>query len=444
MLVQHGTAADYMDPINGTSNGNASRTKTASKTSKNSYHKKMSTSSHNTLMSKSSTGSSDTEPFYLHPPSVRQSQDNLYNQSSTRQSSPPELYGLPNDGLYINPMRNGILTPPSPNGSVSGESFYLHDPQEVIYNRVKDLFDSDSGASNKESSTGSLNGSSSVNSVPAGQPPNAMTVQVEVHSSSSGAGSGSEESLSVSSTSDDAAAIKRAASRTQIASSPGSNSTNPSGNGIEQHDYEDIYLVREEARVATKSKYGTGRSRSRDSGSHSRSASASSTHSTDVIVHFGGGDNNNGGRNSGGANRDNILNKRNKLNDNGKGNKFENPKKSNESNANGNAKMMNNQMKNDTYESVCSPEDVAERTKMAQRHTLNSNGGSSGFGSSSNASNVTSNSGSSAMNNGRVLKRVVSAPVAVNEVKGKRLCDAHNFLFLLLNDFVFVLCCRIQ
>lgn len=408
MLVQHGTAADYMDPSNGSSNGNASRNKTASKTTKNGYHKKLSTSSHNTLMSKSSTGSSDTEPFYLHPPSVRQSQDNLYNQSSTRQSSPPDIYGLPNDGLYINPMRNGALTTPSPNGSVSGESFYLHDPQEVIYNRVKDLFDSDSGASNKESSTGSLNGTSSINSGATGQPPNALTVQVEVHSSSSGAGSGSEESLSVSSGSDDAAAMKRAASRTQTASSPGSNSTSPSGNGIEQHDYEDIYLVREEARVATKAKYGTGRSRSRDSGSHSRSASASSTHSTEVIVHFSGNSN-------GATNRDHVLLKRNKLNENGKGNQFENPKKSNESNANGNAKSMNNQMKNDTYESVCSPEDVAERTKMAQRHTLNSIGGSSGFGGSSSASN----SGSSAMNNGRVLKRVVSAPVVVTEVKGK-------------------------
>jgi hypothetical protein len=40
-------------------------------------------------------------------------------------------------------MRNGSLTPPSPSESISGESFFLHDPQEVIYNRVKDLFDSD-------------------------------------------------------------------------------------------------------------------------------------------------------------------------------------------------------------------------------------------------------------------------------------------------------------
>lgn len=266
---------------NGSINGNRGRSAT-----KNGYHKKMSTSSQNTIMSKSSTGSSDTEPFYLHPPSIRQSQDNLYNQSRRMSSStPPEIYGVANDGIYINPMRNGVLTPPSPNGSVSGESFYLHDPQEVIYNRVKDLFDSDSGGSHKDSSNNcsvsSSSGATNGNTVP----PNALTVQVEVHSSSSGAGSGSEESLSVSSTSDDA--IKRPSSRSQIASSPTSANSSSSGNAlIEQHDYEDIYLVREEAQIS-KPKYTGGRSRSRDSGSHSRSASASSNHSTDVIVHYG-------------------------------------------------------------------------------------------------------------------------------------------------------------
>lgn len=257
-------------------------------------------------MSKSSSGSSDTEPFYLHPPSIRA--DGIYTQQS-RQSTPPDLYGIPNgnDGLYINPMRNGILTPPSPNGSVSGESFYLHHPQEVIYNRVKDLFDSDSGGSQKESSNCSSNGDTNgsptngglVNDA-GGIHPNAMTVQVEVHSSSSGAGSGSEESLSVSSGSDEV--VKSSAARTlQISngSSPSNgnllnNSCNSSSIDscnniqIEQHDYEDIYLVREEARLATKAKFSTGRSRSRDSGSHSRSASASSSHSNDVIVHYNG------------------------------------------------------------------------------------------------------------------------------------------------------------
>lgn len=114
--------------------------------SKSNYHKKY---HQNTMHSKSSSGSSDTEPFYLHPPNARQpSQDNPYHN---RKNSQDHLYGsvVPNDGLYINPMRSGCLTPTSPSESVSGESFYLHDPQEVIYNRVKDLFDSDSG-SNKD------------------------------------------------------------------------------------------------------------------------------------------------------------------------------------------------------------------------------------------------------------------------------------------------------
>lgn len=247
-------------------------------------------------MSKSSTGSSDTEPFYLHGPSIRQSQDNIYSASS----SPPEMYGVPNSGLYINPMqKNGVLASPSPNGSISGDSFYLHDPHEVIYNRVKDLFDSDSGGSNKESSNCS-NGNSSVgvtnaNVVVNGAivlPPNAMTVQVEVHSSSSGAGSGSEESLSVSSGSDEMQQKMSprspidAVNRSPVSSDGSSNAAN--GSLIEQHDYEDIYLVREEARVATKNNkiYGVGRSRSRDSGSHSRSASASSNHSAEIIVQY--------------------------------------------------------------------------------------------------------------------------------------------------------------
>lgn len=259
-------------------------------------------------MSKSSSGSSDTEPFYLHPPSIRP--DGIYTQQSSRQSTPPDVYGIPNgnDGLYINPMRNGILTPPSPNGSVSGESFYLHHPQEVIYNRVKDLFDSDSGGSHKESSNCSSNGDTTnasptnigIGNSPNSMLPNAMTVQVEVHSSSSGAGSGSEESLSVTSGSDEG--IKASAARSlQISSGSNSSNSNLLNNGgsgsttdscnniqIEQHDYEDIYAVREEARIASKAKFTAGRSRSRDSGSHSRSASASSSHSTDVIVHYNG------------------------------------------------------------------------------------------------------------------------------------------------------------
>lgn len=189
--------------------------------------------------------------------------------SRTASSSPPDLYGtvLPNDGLYINPMRNGFVTPPSPGGSISGESFYLHDPQEVIYNRVKDLFDSD--GSQKDGSNNGSNGSNGH--------PNALTVQAEVHSSSSGAGSGSEESLSVAS---DTAPTGSPKNRKIPTNSINNQHTH------EHHDYEDIYLVREEARGVSKGKFIAGRSRSRDSGSHSRSASASSAHSTDIIVQY--------------------------------------------------------------------------------------------------------------------------------------------------------------
>lgn len=154
--------------------------------------------------STSNSCSSDTEPFYLHPPSLKGgtslnggvggikgpivkdgliygtgSQSSTVRGGSARQSSASPVdygvsgstvagsvgVGVPNDGLYVNPMRQGSLTPPSPGGSISGESFYLHDPQEVIYNRVKDLFDSDSSSvnnnysSNKIASTAQKDGS---------------------------------------------------------------------------------------------------------------------------------------------------------------------------------------------------------------------------------------------------------------------------------------------
>lgn len=142
------------------------------------------------------------------------------------------------------------FTPPSPTDS--SESFFLHDPQEVIYNRVKDIFESDT----------------SVREEPINRS-NAMTVQAEIHSSSSGAASGSDDDLQ-----DNLKNNKKsfeAPSKEQPA--PGN------------HDYEDIYLVREEAKSATKKFHGRSRSRTCDSGSHSRSASTSSTRSHDVVVH---------------------------------------------------------------------------------------------------------------------------------------------------------------
>lgn len=108
---------------------------------------------HGTMVSKSSSSTcSDTEPFYLHPPSIRNGDLNNGHYNGQAKSTPEPMYGgiLPNDGIYINPMRNGSLSPGSPSGSISGESFYLHDPQEVIYNRVKDLFDSDSNSNSSK------------------------------------------------------------------------------------------------------------------------------------------------------------------------------------------------------------------------------------------------------------------------------------------------------
>lgn len=85
-----------------------------------------------------------------------------------------------------------------------------------------------------------------------------------------------------------------------------------------------------------------------------------------------------------------------------------------------------NQLKNDTYESVCSPEDTAERTKVAQRHSIAVNGNGNGIAPTAiaNNSNGTMPSIGSANNNAnmaidnRALKRVISAPVAVNDIKG--------------------------
>ncbi|KAI5755731.1 hypothetical protein M8J77_019253 [Diaphorina citri] len=164
----------------------------------------------------------NSEPFYLHPP-----------LSSTKASNSP--------GLYINPMTN--------HGHHANDPFYLHNPQDVMYNRVKDLFDS---GGNRLQQPCSLSSSSSSSPSPPPPPPQPMTVKVEVHSSSSGAGS--EESSDLS--------------------------ERGSRNG--DHDYEDIYSL---GASDTGPGRKTLRSRSRDSGSHSRSGSVSSTNSN-VVVHI--------------------------------------------------------------------------------------------------------------------------------------------------------------
>ncbi|XP_017474383.1 PREDICTED: uncharacterized protein LOC108364999 [Rhagoletis zephyria] len=315
------------------------------------------TSRSNTIKSKtSSTLSSDIEPFYLHPPSSMMAHkrvDAFYAHSQHSRSSSEKLYNsqmVPSDGLYINPMRNSFFMPPSPTGSVSGESFFLHDPQELIYNRVRELFDSDCSSVrqskpkiNRHKSQNKNNKSNSIN--------NAVTVQADVHSSSSGTGSGSEESISVSVQSSmnspkannlrshsfnlhpkcnnqisrrdqnlkNSIGVKMSTNKiskindniisglnynknnicssnnnikkenqNEISKPSNSNILNNEKHAAENahdHDYEDIYLVREEARK-NQHKFASGRSRSRDSGSHSRSASTSSTRSTDVVLQY--------------------------------------------------------------------------------------------------------------------------------------------------------------
>lgn len=141
------------------------------------------------------------------------------------------------------------FTPPSP--SDSGESFFLHAPHEVIYNRVKDVFESDA----------------SVREEPMNRS-NAVTIQAEIHSSSSGAASGSDEDIQEN---------VKISKKIYTAESKAPQTSN-------NHDYEDIYLVREEAKSTSKKFFGRSRSRT-DSGSHSRSASTSSTRSHDVVLH---------------------------------------------------------------------------------------------------------------------------------------------------------------
>uniref|UniRef100_A0AAR5QIP9 Espin n=1 Tax=Dendroctonus ponderosae TaxID=77166 RepID=A0AAR5QIP9_DENPD len=233
ILVQHGTTPDYNDsdrPNNGKSCSCARKgdhIKRGNSTGSDCSTCKPKQAVGNSKNSKSSLAS--LEPFYLHPP---------LNGRSMEPAHAPE------NGLYINPMTNHrhSASTCSDTSSIGSESFYLHNPsevsKEVVYNRVKGLFDS--------------NGEQ--------RPMSGLKVKVEVHSSSSGAGS--DENLSSS----DLSSVR---------------------SNDHENDYEDIYLVREEARNQERTNIHNinGRSRSRDSGSHSRSGSISSSNSgCNVIV----------------------------------------------------------------------------------------------------------------------------------------------------------------
>lgn len=66
-------------------------------------------------------------------------------------------------------------------------------------------------------------------------------------------------------------------------------------------------------------------------------------------------------------------------------------------------------LQNDTYESVCAPEDTEERNQVAQRNGM----------VAANNQMINNN------NNNRLLKRVVSAPVGIETPKGEQI----NFTF---------------
>ncbi|XP_059476834.1 espin isoform X2 [Neocloeon triangulifer] len=205
ILVQHGTAPDY----------NHSEIPPSSKqrSSSSSRHKRNQEEMRDSLSDSSSLKS---EPFYLHPPS--NGNNNPFSACGTtvcnnnNNSLNSSLSGLE---IYVNPMNAAVVDnrPPSssPGSSTDSESsFYLHNPREVIYNRVKDLFEMPSqnrptsplrSASAASSVSSTAEGSTTVVVGPAG----AVTVRVDVH------------------TSDVRSGI------------------------VEENDYEDIYQLREEA-----------------------------------------------------------------------------------------------------------------------------------------------------------------------------------------------------
>lgn len=122
-------------------------------------------------------------------------------------------------------------------------------------------------------------------------------------------------------------------------------------------------------------------------------------------------------------NPNNRLNQKNKMNEANKGVQLNNMTSASSMAVKSNNIVVNqNQLKNDTYESVCSPEDTAERTKVAQRHAIPVNGN----GTAAAAAHISHLSGGTMPANGtaiagdnRALKRVISAPVAANEMKGE-------------------------
>lgn len=91
--------------------------------------------------------------------------------------------------------------------------------------------------------------------------------------------------------------------------------------------------------------------------------------------------------------------------------KYESPLKENYSSKNVNLKnqLLNGGIKSDTYESVCPPEDVAERTKQAHKNSMIRN----------NLADTTTPNNNNNNQSGRNLKRVSSAPPMQNVAIGE-------------------------
>ncbi|XP_025413164.1 uncharacterized protein LOC112685478 isoform X3 [Sipha flava] len=216
------------------------------------------------------------EPFYLHPPSPVSGhlqpqqngtgrgkvavKDGLYVVNAATATVQQQQHHHQIGGCKANTAPVVVAVEPAQSVQQHQQQgpFYLHNPNGVIDNPVKDIFAADKTAY----------------VIAAGSPPppppavglNTMTVKVEVHSSNSSSGAGSDENLSSSS----------------------SDRCSDPGTAAGENDYEDIYEVRHRASSGTvgvghhqqHQAHGRGKdskSPSRDSGSHSRSGSMSST-----------------------------------------------------------------------------------------------------------------------------------------------------------------------
>ncbi|XP_025831863.1 formin-J isoform X1 [Agrilus planipennis] len=221
VLVQHGTSPDYSP-----SNKDEVERKCSCHSRISEQPRKGSPPNNSCINCSLFTSDANQEPFYLHPP--------LLNGNI-------ETPHAPQDGLYVNPMNihrhsTSSISDSSCGENIESESFYLHNPRELVYTRVKDIFER-SGV--RKSAPATLS---------------ALTVKVEVHSSSNG--SGSDGNLS---------------------------SSEMSERSDNDHDYEDIYFTQEEFRSKSRDREEQHSGGKRDLILRPRSHSISSINSNVII-----------------------------------------------------------------------------------------------------------------------------------------------------------------